>query len=324
MIFSKDVLIIDSQAEVERICSFIIETILKRMHKKGAIVGLSGGIDSALSAALSVKAFGAENVLGIILPEKDSSKVSEEYAILHARKLGITTEKVDITGNVEQFGGYEKRNQVVKNIFPDFDPRTWKYKIVLPEDLLNKDRLNVFFLVVQLPDGSEKKKRLSPRDYLQVVAATNIKQRSRMIYLYYFAEKYNYAVIGTTNRTETLQGFFVKYGDGGVDIEPLAHLYKSQVYQLAEYLDIPKEIIDRPPTPDTYTAEVTDTEFYFSVPFHILDPFLWAYENNVAPEEVCEVLTITLEQYQRIKKNIEQKAKATWHYLEIPPALATE
>ena len=321
MDFSKDSLNINSREETERISNFLTQTILVDMHKKGAVIGISGGIDSALSAALCVKALGPEKVLGVILPEKDSSKVSEEYALILADRLNIHTEKIDITPVLEDFGVYKKRDQVVATIFPNFNPATWRYKVVLPHDLLEKDRLNVFSLIVQLPDGSEKNKRLSMHDYLQVVACTNIKQRTRMVHLYYFAEKNNYAVIGTTNRTEFRQGFFVKYGDGGVDIEPLAHLYKSQIYMLAQYLNIPREILERSPSPDTYTAEVSDTEFYFSIPFDILDPFLWADENNIPPAKICEVLSLTNEQYVRLKKNIDRKAKATSHYLQNPPIL---
>ena len=319
--FSKDVLTINVSEETKRISSFITKTILKNMHKRGAVIGLSGGIDSALSAALCVRALGPEKVLGIILPEKDSSSISEEYALLLADRLGIRTEKTDITPILEKSGVYEKRDRVVGKIFPDFDPSTWLYKIVLPKNLLEKDRLNLFSLVVQLPDGSEKKKRFSTQDYLQIVASTNIKQRTRMVLLYYFAEKHNYAVSGTTNRTEVRQGFFVKYGDGGVDIEPLAHIYKTQLYMLAEYLDIPKQIRERSPSPDTYSAEVSDTEFYFSVPFDILDPFLWADENNIPETRICEVLSLTEEQYKRLKRDIDSKAAATWHLLQMPPTL---
>ena len=320
--FTKDVLNIDPIVETERVCSFIKKTIFSDLRRKGAVVGLSGGIDSALAAALCVKAFGPEKVLGVILPEKDSSSVSEQYAYLQANQLGIETVKVDLTPTLEAFGAYKNRDHVVSTLFPDFDPSTWRYKIVLPQDLLKRDSLNIFYLVVQLPDGSEQKTRLSRQDYLQIVAATNIKQRTRMVYLYYFAEKNNYAEVGTTNRTEARQGFFVKYGDGGVDLEPLAHLYKTQVYMLSEHLGIPYEIINRPPSPDTYTAEVSDTEFYFSLPFDILDPFLWADEHNVPPQKICEVLSLTEDQYKRIKKNIDQKSAATWHYLKTPPTLA--
>jgi len=320
--FSKDVLKIDPTKETERITSFIEKTILIDMHKKGAVIGLSGGIDSAVSAALCVRALGPGKVLGIILPEKDSSSMSEIYALLLAKQLGICTEKVDMTPTLEKFGVYENRDEVVSKIFFDFDPSTWKYKIALPQDLLEKDRLSVFSLVVQLPDGSEQKKRLPIQDYLQIVAATNMKQRTRMVYLYYFAERNNYAQVGTTNRTEVRQGFFVKYGDGGVDLEPLAHLYKSQIFMLAEYLDIPKEICERTPSPDTYTAEVSDIEFYFSVPFDILDPFLWADENKIPQDKVCEALSLTQEQYERLKRNTDQKSRATWHFLELPPALS--
>ena len=321
MEFSRNALRVDPHKETKRTSSFIAKIILIDMHKKGAVIGLSGGIDSALSAALCVKALGRERVLGIILPEKDSSDLSEKYAVKLAECLGIRTLKIDITQTLEEFGVYKNRDQVVGKIFPEFDPSTWKYKIVLPQDLLEKDRLSVFSLVVQLPDGSEKKKRLSTQDYLEIVASTSIKQRIRMVYLYYYAEKNNYAVAGTTNRTEVRQGFFVKYGDGGVDLEPLAHLYKTQIYMLSEYLDIPQEIQERPPSPDTYSAEVSDTEFYFGVPFDILDPFLWADENNISPENVCSELSLTEDQFKRLKRNIDRKSTATWHYLQTPPTV---
>jgi len=321
--FSRLSLKIDPDHEAERIMGFLRDMFLTKMRKKGAVIGLSGGIDSAVSAALSVRAFGPEKVLGILLPEKESSLLSEKYALLQAQQLGIRTQKVELTPVLEDLGVYSHRYEIVRKNFPEFDPLTWRYKIVLPPDLLDKDRLNVFSLVVQLPDSSEQKKRLSPDDYLQMVAATNMKQRTRMIYLYYFAEKNNYGVVGTTNRTEERQGFFVKYGDGGVDVEPLAHLYKTQVYELAEYLDVPREIIERPPSPDTYTATVSDTEFYFGAPFDLLDPFMWADEHDVPVAEICEVLSLTPEQYDRLKKNVDRKAAATWHFLETPPTVKT-
>jgi len=322
MKFSKDVLKLECAKETERTADFIARTIKVDMRKKGAVVGLSGGIDSAVVCALCVRAFGPEKVLGVLLPEKECSPQSEEYAMIQANQLGIRTEKRDMTPVLENLGVYENRDQLVRKNFPGFDPKTWRYKIVLPQDLLDSDRLNFFTLVVQSPDGSEQKKRLSSKDYMEIVASTNMKQRTRMVYLYYFAEKNNYAVVGTTNRTEGRQGFFVKYGDGGVDLEPLGHLYKLQVYALAKHLDVPKEIIERPPSPDTYTAEVSDTEFFFSVPFDILDPFLWAEENDVPVEEIQTVLSLSEDQYKRLKRNVEMKIKATWHFLQTPPTLS--
>ena len=321
MEFTKDVLKIDPAEEIERVSAFLKKTILVDLRKKGAVVGLSGGIDSALSAALCVEALGPEKVIGVILPERDSSTISEEYALLHAKQLGIVTETVDISTTLETFGVYKKRNHIVQKLFPDFDERSWKYKIVLPEGLLDKNRLNVFSLVVELPEGSQRKKRLPLKDYLEIVAATNMKQRTRMIYLYYFAERHNFAEVGTTNRTEARQGFFVKYGDGGVDLEPLAHLYKSQVYMLANHLKVPKEILVSPPSPDTYTAEVSDTEFYFGVPFDILDPFLWANENGIERDKICEVLSLTHDQYTRLKHDVDRKFKMSWHFMQTPPTL---
>jgi len=249
MAFRKDILRIDCEAETERICSFIHRQA-GDMRKGGAVVGLSGGIDSALSAELCVRALGKDKVLGLILPEKESSPVSAEYAGKHARKMGIACETFDITRTLDAFGVYESRDNVIRSVFPDYES-SWKSKIALPTDLLSRDALSYFTLKVQDGAGNVRSARLNNQSLRGIVAATNVKQRTRMVSLYHYAERENYLVCGTTNRSEAVQGFFVKYGDGGVDIEPLQHLYKAQVYQLAEHLGVIREIIERAPSPDT-------------------------------------------------------------------------
>lgn len=326
---------LDCVGESERICRFIKEQVFSRYRRKGAVVGLSGGLDSAVTAALCVQSLGKEKVLGLILPEKESNPISKELGIACAERLGISFEVIDITPQLEAFSLYETRNQVIKKVFPEF-MGSCKFKISLPQDLLERDRFNFRILTVQWPNGELKEKRLSINDWFQISAAQNIKQRTRMINLYYSADKRNYLVAGTTNRTELSLGFYVKHGDGGVDIEPISHLYKVQVYSLGEYLNIPTGILERPPSPDTYSLTVSDQEFFFCIPHDILDMLLYAYENNIClvadceeqegiePGErkgfACEV-NLTEEQIKRAFRDFESKKNSSWHLRELPAAL---
>jgi len=321
--FSKDILKIDPEPETRRICTFIQNQAFTKFRRKGAVIGLSGGIDSAVVAELLVRTLSPERVLGIILPEKESNPISETYARKQADKLGIPIEKIDITDQLKTFGVYEKRDEVIKKTFPEFDD-CYIFHISLPQNILEKDRLNYHSITIQDGDKNKKTIRLSGRDWLAISSCQNIKQRTRMINLYYFAEKNNYVVGGTTNKSEVHQGFFVKFGDGGVDIEPIAHLYKTQIYQLARYLGVIEEIINRTPSPDTYSLPVSDQEFYFCLPYQMLDLILYAYENNIPNGEVTNVLNISEAQLSRIYKDIRTKANATWHLRQMPPTLTTE
>ena len=319
MDFHKDILNVDVKAEVERICSFIQQQV-REMKRNGAVVGLSGGIDSALSAALCVKALGRDKVFGLILPEKDSNPISAEYASKHAKELGIEFQIVDITPVLEAFGTYKKRDDVIREIFPEYN-KNYKSKMALPPDLLAKDAFNFFTLKIEDTNGNVKTARLDKKKLNGIVAATDSKQRTRMMHLYYYAEKMNYLVCGTTNKTEVMEGFFVKYGDGGVDIEPIAHLYKAQVYQLSEYLGVIREIIERAPSPDTFSSVVSDEEFYMRMPYDTLDLLLYAWENKVPTEKVCKVMNLTEQQVSRANRDFDAKFKATKHLRQLPPAL---
>jgi NAD+ synthase len=319
MAFRVDVLRIDCEAETQRICSFIRKQV-GDMRKGGAVVGLSGGIDSALSAELCVRALGKDKVLGLIMPERESNPISAEYAARLARKMGIATDTMDITPTLEAFGAYEKRDNAIRAVFPDYDG-AWKSKIVLPADLLSRDAFNFFTLKVEDGHGNIRSARLNNENLRGIVAATDVKHRTRMICLYYYAERDNSLVCGTTNRTEMVQGFFVKYGDGGVDIEPLAHLCKTQVYQLAEYLGVIREIIDRAPSPDTFSLVVTDEEFYFRMPYDRLDLLIYAWENSVPVAEVCAAMGLTEEQVRRAFRDFTSKNNATKHLRTLPPTL---
>jgi NAD+ synthase len=289
------------------------------MRRYGGVVGISGGIDSSTVLALCVRAFGPEKVAAIAMPDKDSDPESEPLARQLANHFGVKPIVEDITPALEGAGCYTRRDGAVKNVYPDYDPeKGYKSKIVLPQDLLDQDRLNVFYLTVVTPAGEEVSQRLPVRDYLQIVAASNLKQRTRMSTLYYHGESRNFAVIGTANKNEHGQGFFVKYGDGGVDIQPIAHLFKTQVYQLAEYLDVPEDIRVRPPTTDTYSAHCTQQEFFFRLPFEMMDLLWYAKENEVPVADVAEVMELTEDQVQRAFNDFTRKERTT-EYLRMTP-----
>lgn len=320
MTLTKQTFELNCMAESERICSFIKEQILLRFRRKGAVVGLSGGIDSAVTASLCVQALGKEKVLGLILPERESNPSSKELGIACAKKLGIPFEIVEITKQLEAFNLYDARDRIIKGTFPEFND-SYKFKVSVPQDLLERDRFNFRILTIQSPNGELKEKRLPINDWFQISAAQNIKQRTRMINLYYHAEKHNYLVVGTTNRSELLLGFYVKYGDGGVDMEPISHLYKVQVYKLGEYLNVPKEIIERPPSPDTYSLTVSDQEFFFCIPYSILDALLYAWENKVPVNQISSEVNLTEEQINRAFRDFESKKSSSWHLRELPVSI---
>jgi NAD+ synthase len=309
MSFSTDILRINCADEVDRLYTFIKRQVTA-MKRDGVVIGISGGVDSAVCSALCLKALGQANVLGVLLPEKESNPVSEEYASRHASQIGLNYITIDITATLEGFGTYARRDQVIKEIFPEYNDRS-KSKIILPPDLLTKGAFNYFTLKIMDSEGNIKTARLNNRSLRGIVAATNTKQITRMMHLNYLADLNNYLVCGTTNRTEYIQGFFVKYGDGGVDIEPIVHLYKMQVYQLAEYLKITPEIIEVSPSPDTFSFPVTDEEMYFRIPYNILDLLLYAWEHQVPISEVSTAMNLTEDKIQRAFKDLTSKYNAT-------------
>jgi NAD+ synthase len=317
MVFTKNDIKIDAAAEVKRIVDQMQQIVGQNLRKRGAVIGISGGLDSSVCLALSARAFSPERVLGVTMPESDSNPESAALARKLAKKFGVSYIVEDMTAALAGFGAYRRRDEAMRNVFPEYDA-TYKAKIVLPSALGEKDQLNIFQLMIISPEGEEKTARIPLKDYLQVVAASNFKQRSRMSMLYYHADRLNYAVIGTGNKDEHEQGFFVKYGDGGADIKPIAHLFKLQVYQLAAYLDIPQEIQERTPTTDTYSAECTQEEFFFRVPFEIGDVIWHAMEKSVPISEVAKALELTEAQIEHIQKDIKRKIKAT-EYLRAEP-----
>lgn len=312
-----DFFTIDPATTVDKLNQFIRQQVIFNLRRRGAVIGLSGGVDSAVCAAITAQALDAERVLCVILPEKESNPISERYARKLAEQLGVRTEYFDITPILDSLEVYSIREAIVKNLFPEFDS-SYQYRIILPQNLLDKNRLNIYSLEIADGKGQRRSKRLDAQSYRKMVAATDMKQRIRMTMLYYFAEMNHFVVIGTTNRSEMMQGFYVKHGDGGVDLEPLAHLYKTQVYQLASYLQIPQEIIEREPSPDTFNLEVSDKEFYFCLPYNQVDLFLYAFENKLTAADLQNVLHLEVEAIQRGLDEVERKFQATEHLRKLP------
>ena len=317
MNFTKDSINIDPAKEVEKITSKLKEDVAKKLKKRGAVVGISGGIDSSVVLAICAKTFGPDRVLGVMMPENDSNPDSLELAKKLSEKFNTKYVVENMTEALAGFGCYKRRDEAIKNVFPEFNS-TYKAKITLPTNLMEKESLNVFQLTIITPDGKIKSERLPLKEYLQIVAASNFKQRSRMSMLYYHAEAKNYAVIGTGNKNEHEQGFFVKYGDGGADIKPIAHLFKTQVFQIADYLEVPKEIRSRTPTTDTYSAEQTQEEFFFRVPFEILDRVWFGWEQGIPSKKIAEALELTEENIESIIHDTQRKIRTT-EYLRMEP-----
>jgi NAD+ synthase len=302
------VLELDYDREIERMCSRLKEILSRDLSRRGLVVAISGGIDSSVSAALSVRAIGAERVYGLLLPEQDSSGASVTRGRMLAEHLGIRHELFDIAPTLEAIGCYRWRDEAIRNVFPEYGAG-WKNKIVISGGL--EGRVNHFQLVVQTPAGETRQARLGLKDYLQIVAATNFKQRIRKTVEYFHADRLNYAVVGTPNRLEYDQGFFVKNGDGSADVKPIAHLYKTQVYALARHMGLPGEICSATPTTDTYSLPQGQDEFYFSLPYAQMDIALWALNHGRPAAELAAALGIKEAQAQHVFNDIEAKRRTT-------------
>lgn len=316
--FGPDSLRIDPELEVRRIRGLLTD-YLARTKRRGVVVALSGGIDSSVVAAASVAALGPERVFGLHLPERDSSEETLRLSGLIADSLGIQSEVMDISATLDALGCYQRRDDAIRMVYPQFGP-DHKAKIVLP-GVIDSDSLRLYSVVVMAPDGTQTRQRLTTEAYLGIVAATNFKQRVRKMLEYYHADRLNHAVTGTPNRLEYDQGFFVKLGDGAADVKPIAHLYKSQVYALAKHLGVPDEIVQRPPTTDTYSLPQSQEEFYFSLPYHLMDLCLYGKNNGVPLEEIAAATDLTVEQANRVLRDIDQK-RSTTEYLHLPPVTA--
>jgi NAD+ synthase len=304
--------------EVERIVEVLQSAVLRRFRKKGVVIGVSGGVDSTTSVALCARALGPQRVLAIQMPERTCDPETMRLSALAADHYCVPRVLEDITPALEAVGFFRRYEAGVRKVIPEYG-EGWKSKLVIP-GIIDRSRLTVFSIVAQRPDGELVKKRLSLQAYLEVVAATNFKQRLRKMMEYYHADRLNYAVIGTPNRLEYDQGFFVKGGDGAADIKPIAHLYKSQVYRLAEYLDVPEEIRRRPPTTDTYSLQQGQDEFYFSLPYDKMDLCLLGKNHGHSHAETARSAGLSEEEVVRVYADIEAKRNVA-RYLHASPVL---
>ncbi|MBN1590418.1 MAG: NAD(+) synthase [Pirellulales bacterium] len=316
--FDVGALALDAEQTTRQIVDAVRRQVLEQLRRKGAVVGLSGGIDSSTAAALCVQALGPDKVLGVLMPERDSADDTLELSQSVADSLGIETVLEDITDILDAVGCYRRRDEAIRGVFPDFGPGC-RFKIVLP-DVLDGNPYRVSSVVIETPDGRTIRRRLPLDAYQTIVAATNFKQRTRKMLEYYHADRLNYAVVGTPNRLEYDQGFFVKNGDGSSDFKPIAHLYKTQVYQLAEYLDVPEAIRHRPPTTDTYSLPQSQEEFYFSLPYDKLDVCLYGKNHGVDAERIAASIGLTEQQVEWVYRDIDAKRKVA-RYLHAAPLL---
>ncbi len=312
---------VDLPAVAARAEAAIREQVLGTLKRRGAVVGMSGGIDSSVVVTLCQRALGKDRVVGLLMPERDSSDDALRLGRLLADHLGIRHVVENIAPALEGLGCYRRQLEAIRMVVPEYG-EGWKCKLTLPS-ILEGDRLNLTQLTVEDPQGRRRSERMPLAAYLQMVAATNFKQRTRKMMEYYHADRLNYAVAGTPNLLEYDQGFFVKQGDGAADFKPIAHLYKTQVYALAEYLGVPAEIRSRKPTTDTFSLAQGQDEFYFALPYPEMDLCLWGHNHSVAPADLAPVVGLTVDQVQRVYLDIEAKRRVS-RYLHATPLLVEQ
>jgi NAD+ synthase len=316
--FSAEVLAIDLEATAARLAGGLRD-VVKAFRRRGVVVAVSGGIDSACVAALAVRALGAERVHALLLPERDSTAESTALGTKLCDALGVSRTVQDIAPVLEAVGCYRERDDAVRSVFPEFEPGM-RWKMVLSADRLASGTLSFFSVVVELPGGETRTFRLTPDAYLRILAATNYKQRTRKMIEYFHADRLSYVVAGTPNRLEYDQGFFVKLGDGAADVKPIAMLYKTQVYALARHLGVVDEILSRAPTTDTYSLPQSQEEFYFSIDHRRLDLLLWARDHGVPAEEAAAVVELPPDVVRHAYDDIDRKRKVA-EYLHAPPVV---
>ncbi len=316
-VLNPSVLDLDCAKEVETIGARMREIVGRDLKRRGVVVALSGGVDSSVCVGLAAKAFGPEKVFVLLLPERESSSASQRLGREVAARFGIEPRLQELSPTLEALGCYRERDQAIREVFPAYSSE-WKSKLVIAGGV--EGGLNFFKLVVQSPDGKMQEARLPSKPYLQIVAAQNYKQRVRKTIEYFHADRLNYSVVGTPNRLEYDQGFFVKNGDGAADLKPIAHLYKSQVFALARHLDLPKEICEGRPTTDTYSLPQGQDEFYFALPYEQMDLALWAMNHDLPAEVLGRAIGVTPERAALVYRDIQAK-RATTRALHSRPLL---
>jgi len=305
----------DAAAASERLARGTAEAV-RDLGRRGAVVAVSGGIDSSVTAALCVRGLGAGKVMLLRLPERDVGSRSSDLGLILAEALGAPTEEEAISEELEAIGCYRRRDEAIRKVFPDYEP-SWKHKLVRSEPT---GGIIVFSLVVQRPDGSTEQRRMPPDAYRELLAATNMKQRVRKLHEYTWADRLSYAVVGTPNLLEYDQGFFVKGGDGLADVKPIAGLYKSQVYALAVELGLPEAIVSQRPTTDTFSLPQTQEEFYFGFPYEQMDLLMWGHDQGVEAGELAPRVGLEPHRVEAAYREIERRRVAT-EYLQAPAVL---
>lgn len=318
---SGDWMKLDLERESLHIADRLRQILSKDLKRRGLVIGLSGGIDSSATAALAVKALGRERVFGLLMPERHSDADTESLSRSVAEAFGIDYVFEDISGVLEAVGFYRRYDDAVREVIPDYG-EGWKSKLVI-QHATDATGFSFFSLVAESPAGDRVRQRLPLKAYLGIVAATNFKQRVRKMIEYYHADRLNFAVAGTPNRLEYDQGFFVKNGDGSADVKPIAHLYKTQVYRVAEHLGVPKNICQRAPTTDTYGLAQGQDEFYFLVPYRQMDHCLHGKNHAISIEKTAAAAGMSVEDVRRVWIDIDRKRSAT-RYHHLPPVLIDE
>jgi len=282
-------LAVDPEAETQRITAFIARAV-KELGKEGAMLGLSGGLDSAVVAYLCARALTPRRVRALILPERDSDPRSLEDARRVARELGIEAEELDLTPILSALGAYRP--------VPRWAARPWLVRWVYGRF---KRRKGVSTLIHSLGPPAE-------RPEFSFAGFALPKLRLRMIVLYQRASRLNYAVVGTTNRSEWEVGHYDRYGDGACDIDPIRHLFKTQVKALARYLGVPKGIIEKPPSPDLIPG-ITD-ELALGMSYEKLDLILSLLAQGATDGEVAEAVGVEPKAVAEVRRAREHAQRA--------------
>ena len=299
----------DVDQTIERLQEQIVGAV-RDLGRRGAVVAISGGVDSSVCAALCAQALGGAHVQGLLLPERASSPDATRDGQDVADALGIPVETVAITDILAALGCYELQEKAIRRVVPEFRA-SWPHKIVR-----SAPTGGMIVLSMEMHDeaGEVRTVRLPADVYRTYIAAQNMKQRVRKLVEYTWAERLGYAVIGTPNRLEYDQGFFVKSGDGLADIKPIAGLYKSQVFALARALPLPERIAVRAPTTDTFTLPQSQEEYFFGHPHERMDVLLWGRDNDLPAPELAALASLDEDLVTAAYSEIDRR-RAGAHYL---------
>jgi len=303
----RDVLVIDAAAVTDAILQALFAST-RQLKRRGLIVGASGGVDSSVCLALAAQSLGADRVLAVLMPEWESDDESTIRARDLCEDLGVEYIIEHIGPTLEALGCYRRRDEAIRAVFPEYGD-AYRQKIGIAGGFLDRDVVPHFNLTIESPTGERQTARMPATVFAEVTAATNMKQRTRKMVEYLHAESRNFAVVGTPNRLEYVLGFFVRGGDGLADVKPIAHLFKTQVYQLAEHLDIPLTIRTQAPTTDTYSLAQTQDEFYFGLPYEQMDLCLWAWERAAPAASTASAVGLRRDQVERVYRDIEGKRR---------------